>query len=150
MLANGSSLRVAARYVGCASTTITRTAARDPQFAADLARAEQNAEIEALRLLRRAARKERYWRAAAWLLERKNPDDFAPRQPTLFTKEQLAQVSLSIMLYLTDDMPDEKFEEVLNRLDELIREQSEKPKKEEPRTIPRPTLDDSSVGYASA
>ena len=45
LITNGSSRRVAARYVGCAHTTITRTAARDPEFAAQLARAEHSAEI---------------------------------------------------------------------------------------------------------
>ncbi len=38
LLANGSSRRMAAGYVGCAPSTITRTAARDPEFAAQLAR----------------------------------------------------------------------------------------------------------------
>ena len=36
LLANGSSRRVAARVVGCAHSTITRTAERDPEFAADV------------------------------------------------------------------------------------------------------------------
>ena len=38
MLAAGCSRRMAARYVECDPTTITRTAARDPVFAARLAR----------------------------------------------------------------------------------------------------------------
>jgi len=92
LLANGSSRRMAAGYVGCAPSTLTRTAARDPEFAAQLARAEGNAETEALSFLRQAARKERYWRAAAWLLERKNPDDFAPRKPDVLTEEQLRRI----------------------------------------------------------
>ncbi len=41
LVTQGSSRRVAGRYVGCAGTTITRTAQRDPEFAAQLARAEQ-------------------------------------------------------------------------------------------------------------
>ncbi len=32
---------------------------------------------------------DRYWRAAAWILERKNPDDFAPRKPNVVTEEQM-------------------------------------------------------------
>lgn len=67
LLANGSSQRVAARYVGCSPSTIANTIDRDPEFADVMAQAEQNSEIEALRLLRNAARKDRYWRAAAWL-----------------------------------------------------------------------------------
>ena len=40
---------MAAKYVGCAASTITRTALRDPDFAEQLAAAEQSAEIDALR-----------------------------------------------------------------------------------------------------
>ena len=39
LVANGSSRRMAARYVACAPSTITRTAMRDPDFAAQLAAA---------------------------------------------------------------------------------------------------------------
>jgi hypothetical protein len=81
LIANGSSRRVAADYVDCSPATITRTADRDPDFAAQLARAEQNLEIDLLRSLRAAAQKERYWRAAAWLLERKNREDFTIPTP---------------------------------------------------------------------
>ncbi len=82
MVANGSSRRMAAAYIGCAPSTITRTAARDPEFAAQLGRAECNVETEALALIRKAARNECHWRAAAWILERKNPIDFAPENRT--------------------------------------------------------------------
>jgi len=43
LLANGNSRRTAARYVGCSPATITRTAARDPEFAKQVARAEVTA-----------------------------------------------------------------------------------------------------------
>lgn len=60
LLANGSSRRVAARVAGCSHTTIARTAQRDPDFAAELDAAEHNAEIEALRQIRKAAKTDRY------------------------------------------------------------------------------------------
>jgi hypothetical protein len=41
LVALGNSRRTAARVVGCAPSTITRAAARDPQFAAELAHAEE-------------------------------------------------------------------------------------------------------------
>jgi hypothetical protein len=77
IVSNGSSRRTAARYVGCSPGTITRTAARHPEFGVQLARAEESLEIETLKSLRKAAEDPRYWRAAAWLLERQNPQDFA-------------------------------------------------------------------------
>ncbi len=81
LLANGSSRRMAARYFGVAASTITRAGVRDPDFGRQLAEAEQSSEIEILRAIRGAARKAGYWRAGAWLLERRNPDDFAPAPP---------------------------------------------------------------------
>ena len=65
LVTNGSSRRVAARYVGCAASTITRTAARDPEFAAQLARAEEIAEINLLRSIQAAAKKKRHWTTTA-------------------------------------------------------------------------------------
>lgn len=60
LLANGSSRRMAARYVRCSPSTIARTAAADQVFADQLAAAESSAEIDALRAVRAAFRKDRY------------------------------------------------------------------------------------------
>jgi hypothetical protein len=119
MLANGSSRRVAARYVGCAPSTITRTADRDPAFADQLARAQQNVEVGALRCIRNATKKSRYWRAAAWLLERRNPDDFAPRKPNVLTDDQLRQFLASISAFVLQDLPEEKYERLMQHFDQL-------------------------------
>jgi DNA invertase Pin-like site-specific DNA recombinase len=43
LITAGFSRRMAAREVGCAGSTITRTAARDPEFARQLAEAEEPA-----------------------------------------------------------------------------------------------------------
>jgi hypothetical protein len=120
LLANGSSRRAAARYVGCAPSTITRTAARDPEFARQLAVAEQTAEVDSLRAIRVAAHKDRYWRAAAWLLERKNPDDFAPRPPKAFTADQVVQMLTHIVELLRQDVPDENCQRTLQVIDQLV------------------------------
>ncbi len=120
LLANGSSRRIAARYVGCAPSTITRTALRDFQFATELAHAERSAEIEALHNLRKAARNERYWRAAAWLLERTNPDDFAQRQPNVATEAQIRQAVVALADVLLEGLSDERYHEILRRLANLL------------------------------
>jgi len=52
LLTIGCSRPVAARHVGCAPSTITRTAARDPAFADQLAQAETNLEVELLDSIR--------------------------------------------------------------------------------------------------
>ncbi len=91
VLANGNSRRTAALYVGCSPGTITQTIRRDPEFAEEVARAERTADIELVRAIRDAAREGKYWRAAAWLLERRNPADFLLRRPDTFTLEELEE-----------------------------------------------------------
>ena len=58
----------AARYVGVSPQTVLNTAARDPEFAARLARAEARCRIEHFQNI--AAASGRSWRASAWALER--------------------------------------------------------------------------------
>lgn len=122
LLSNGSSRRTAARFVGCAHSTIRRTALRDPEFAAQLARAESSLEVEALRCLRRAAQQERYWRAAAWLLERTNPDEFARREPKTYTADQMCESHEILANCLGREVPDEARKEMVRRLDLLLEE----------------------------
>jgi hypothetical protein len=86
------SRRMAAAEVGCAHRTIARTAARDPQFAAELAAAESQADHKALKLIDRATDQEKYWRAAAWVLERRNPEEIAPRAPRTMTHGQVLKL----------------------------------------------------------
>ena len=74
ILTVGCRRRTAAKYVGCTVQTISNTAARDPDFAKQVRQAEQQAEIGALKEIREAGKEPRHWRAAAWLLERRNPD----------------------------------------------------------------------------
>ena len=120
LVANGSSRRMAARYVGCAPSTITRTAMRDAEFAAQLATAEQNADIDALRSLRVAARKPRFWRAAAWLLERRNPDEFASRPPRAFTINEVTYVVAQLVEILHKDASEENYQRMIEKLDQMI------------------------------
>ena len=120
MLANGSSRRVAAGYAGCAHTTLTRTMLRDGEFAAAVIAAEKNTEIDALRRIRNASRNDRYWRAAAWLLERRNPQDFAQRPPHAFTDQQIVQLFLKAASPFIDKMSEEDVGQTLQRLDEML------------------------------
>lgn len=120
LLANGSSRRMAAKFVGCSASTITRTAQRDPEFAQQMATAEQSTDIEALHLLRIASRKDRYWRAAAWLLERRNPDDFGRQQANTITRDQLLGLFAHVIDVLNDLIPEERAEEALEKMDQII------------------------------
>jgi transposase-like protein len=120
MLANGSSRRAAAATVGCAPSTITRAAVRDREFGRQIARAERNVEIQSLKQIREAGKLPRYWRAAAWMLERKNPDDFAARLPKTFTRVEVAAVLSNVCEMLVDEVPEEDRRRIQAYLDRLM------------------------------
>ncbi len=92
ILSVGCNRKTAARYVGCHPTTISRTAARDEDFALAVRQAESKHEVLHLTHINKAAQEGRYWRAAAWALERKYPDRYSLRNPNMFTLEQITQV----------------------------------------------------------
>jgi len=79
MISIGAGLESAARHVGCSVDTVRREARRDEDFAQQLRDAETTALLMPLRMLRNAAGT--HWRAAAWLLERCYPEQFARRKP---------------------------------------------------------------------
>lgn len=93
----GCSRRTAAGFVGCSPNTIYRTARRDPAFAAELRRAEARSEWTYLDRIRKAAMKEQYWRAAAWVLERRNPRDYVLREPRAMTVERVQQMLIRLV-----------------------------------------------------
>jgi hypothetical protein len=122
MVGNGSSRRMAARAVGCAPSTLSRAVARDREFAARLAQVEQSAETEALLTIRRAARQEKYWRAAAWLLERRNPEDFASHPPATYTAAQVAQMLVQAGVLLAAELPEEQLRRAIETLGRVMAE----------------------------
>jgi len=86
LLAAGSTIRHAAKYVGCSVSTIHRETARNPEFREQLRHAEASARLAPLQAMRQAA--QTHWRAAAWMLERTDPEQFGRPQPqALGTKE---------------------------------------------------------------
>ena len=74
MISLGMSRRRAAACIGCHHATIARTAARDPDFDAQLRAAELVCESDPLAMITKASRKT--WRAAAWLLEKTRPQHY--------------------------------------------------------------------------
>lgn len=89
LISAGCGIDDAARYVGCAASTIRREADRNPQFDERLRRAALAAELTPLNDIRQAAKK--YWRAAAWLLERANPQRFGKQDVRFLKPEQFGQ-----------------------------------------------------------
>lgn len=117
----GCSQNVAARYVDCASSTIRRTADRDPEFNAQLRQAKSNAELSLVKNIRSAANKEQYWRAAAWALERDFPDKYAHRQPDTITREQLRIMLAEFVEIIIADMPEPERKQVVKKVNSISR-----------------------------
>ena len=130
ILAVGGSRRVAAKYVGCATSTIQNTADRDPRFAEELRKKEFHSEIGYLQNIRNAARNERYWRAAAWALERLNPERYGRRGPDAITIDQVTELLAQFAEMIIEEVPVPLFRKnVLKRLDAISGQLKEASKK---------------------
>jgi len=121
LIGMGYTRRMAARQVQCSHTTIARTAARDPLFALDLANAETEVDGEALRLVRAAAREQKYWRAAAWLLERRNPEEYGRRTAHAFSGDQVMAMLAQIFSDTLPRLPAEEKEGFLRLMGLVVR-----------------------------
>jgi hypothetical protein len=116
----GASRRMAAGQVGCAHRTIARTAARNPRFAAELAAAESRADAKSLRLIDRATDQEKYWRAAAWVLERRNPEEFGQRKPKTYTPGHVLKFFDRFLHAVLPRLPPECRDILLDEYDEVF------------------------------
>jgi IS30 family transposase len=117
----GCGLEGAARYVGCAASTIRREARRNPDFNEQLRRAHLAAELGPLNAMRQAANK--HWRAAAWLLERTNAQRFAKQNVRHVKPEHLQQFTEVIGNLLQQEIPDRNTRRrIQRRLGKLIKQ----------------------------
>lgn len=120
ILAVGCTRSTAAKYVGCAVSTIQNTADRDPEFAVRLRKSEHSSEIGYLENIRSAARNERYWRAAAWALERLDPEQYGRRSPEVITIDQIRRLLAQFAEIVVEEVPVPEYRKnILKRLDAL-------------------------------
>lgn len=118
MIAVGSGREAAARHLGCSVWTIAREAVRDPEFGRRLRDAETSAELLPLQMMRKASGS--HWRAAAWLLERLNPEQFVRRRPDTLTPTELNAVLEQVVGILAEEFGDhEQRERILQRLQQV-------------------------------
>ena len=121
ILSVGCSQAVAAQFVGCSPSTIQNTAERDPNFAEELGKAKSNAELILVKNIRKAAKKEQYWRAAAWALERGFPEKYARRGPDVITVEQIGILLAKFSEIVIEEVPERYRTIILKRMDAVAR-----------------------------
>jgi len=122
ILSTGCSQAMAAEYVGCSVSTIQRTVERDPLFAESLGKARNNAELGLVRNIRNAANNEKYWRAAAWALERFFPNKYHPGAPHVITAEQLALVLTQFAHMIVEQVPVARYrKKIIKGLESMVR-----------------------------
>ena len=136
LLMLGSSRRNAARYAGCTVAAIDRTTRRDEEFASRLRKAEHRLEADCLKSLHQAVTREQQWRAATWLLERLNPEEFAKRNPRSISANDFVRLCTTLSEVITNHVPERYRSVVLKELDRMIAglETDSVPKDEEDET----------------
>ena len=105
ILSVGCSRKTAARYAGCPVVAISRHAKANPDFAGKLRRAEQNLEIESMKTVFNAAKQDKYWRASAWALERKDPESFQKLKPDAIPAAYLNDILDKIIELILEEFP---------------------------------------------
>lgn len=85
----GCTMAAAARYVGCSVLTIQREARRNPELNEKLRNIRYDVELNPVLTLRDAAIND--WRAAAWILERTQPQHYAKRPANSFSPQEVAE-----------------------------------------------------------
>jgi hypothetical protein len=126
ILSVGCSRRTAAKYVGCAPSTIQNTAERIGKFADKLHRAENQAVVTHMTNIHKAAKKEQYWRAAAWALERLNPEEYATPHPDMITFEQASRLIDCFARIVIEAVPIDAYRKsIVKRVGELTKMVSE-------------------------
>ncbi len=121
ILAVGGTRQMAAHYVGCHPETIRRRAIREPEFAAQLRRAEVTPEITLLRSIQAAVADPKQWRAAAWALERLYPDRYARRRPRMIGLDQMKQIVEQLANVVLSEVPVKRYRSrILKRLAALV------------------------------
>jgi hypothetical protein len=113
LLSAGCGLNAAARYVGCSTVTIRREALRNGAFRIELRESQVRAQLNPLRAMQQAAKT--HWRAAAWLLERADPEQFDRRRNADVRPRQLHEIVDAIVQSAVDEIDDDKLRDRICR-----------------------------------
>ncbi len=104
LVSQGYGLDRAARYVGCSVKTIRNDAVRTPEFGESLRNALLSSRLRPIQQLQDAIGAD--WRAAAWYLERTQPERFARRNPNALDARQLRRLLDEVLEIIDNDVAD--------------------------------------------
>jgi hypothetical protein len=118
----GGSRRLAAINVGCHHATIARTAERDHDFAKQLNEAESGVDMAALKRIQEASAENKNWRAAAWVLERRHPEEFGRKTPHTFSGDQVMALLAGIFNFTLPAVRKDKVNGFMREFNEALRD----------------------------
>ena len=75
-----------------------------------------------MKLVRRTAQQEKYWRAAAWLLERRNPQEYGRRASYAYTGDQVLELFERFVYAIMPEVREDRREAVMEHLDDTLQE----------------------------
>jgi hypothetical protein len=90
LLMAGCVMETAARLIGCNPATIRREAKRNREFAERIRVTRRTVDMSPIAAMREAVHQD--WRAAAWLLERTQPEVYAKRPAKTFSERDVANL----------------------------------------------------------
>jgi hypothetical protein len=123
ILSAGCSRSAAARCVRCSLHMLKREIQKNPQFAEQVAKAEEGIELFYVSRIRSAAQEKQYWRAAAWALERRLPNRYGGKKQGILTTDQVQRFMAKCIQILVDELPShQQRETIFNRLSEELEE----------------------------
>jgi hypothetical protein len=120
MLRAGNSRVDTARLIGFSGQTLLNEMERDAAFASQVEQAEAIGKSVLIATVNEAATKEKDWKAAAWLLERKYWQEYARRDPKSISPEELANVIGRIVTAFLVIVPAEFHAAIRAELDKIV------------------------------
>jgi hypothetical protein len=104
LMHSGSTLRAAAQFVGVSESTVRREIGRNPLVGRKLERARVSRDLGPVHIVQEAA--ETDWRAAAWFLERTQPERFSKRPPNMVSEQELVNLLFRVQDAACDEFDD--------------------------------------------
>lgn len=102
LVSAGAGIQRAAQYVGCSHSTVCREARRDGAFREQLRRAKATNCLSPLQAMRQSLQTN--WRAAAWLLERTDPEQYGRKYRHAFGRRELNALARDLIAIVKDEV----------------------------------------------